>query len=292
MLPSPIYYPSPRPLKKGINHMDFSGYRHLHKTFKPTTFSIKFVVEGEEVYHVNGRRYRVRAGEYLLINPACEGSVEINSRTDVIGLCININPELLSDVANTLIQPDPELRHYLLSEHFFENRYTAASTFTGQLLTNMESILKTDPACDQFPEEIFLLLAEKLVCDQTSVLKQLQSFQAVKQATRKELLRRLEFGKDYMLSCLTDKLQIAEVARESGLSEYHFFRLFKNVYRITPHQYLLEKRMEIAYNLLKNAKMSPSETAYSLGFGDVPTFSKAFKKRFGCAPSHLAGFDK
>ena len=61
--------------------------------------------------------------------------------------------------------------------------------------------------------------------------------------------------------------------------------IFKKKIGISPQQYLLNRRMNIAASLIKNHNISVSATAYSVGYTDIYTFSKAFKKHFGVAPT-------
>jgi AraC family transcriptional regulator len=75
------------------------------------------------------------------------------------------------------------------------------------------------------------------------------------------------------------------VAAECGLSEYHFFRLFKAIFAISPHQYLIRKRLDYAYYQLKNGLSNVSDAAVHSGFADIFAFSKSFKKHFGLSPS-------
>ena len=81
--------------------------------------------------------------------------------------------------------------------------------------------------------------------------------------------------------------EIKEIADHCGMSEYHFFRLFKAVIGISPHQYLIRKRIENAHALLSDKSHSVSDVAFLCGFADVFSFSKAFKKHTGTPPSLL-----
>ncbi len=66
-------------------------------------------------------------------------------------------------------------------------------------------------------------------------------------------------------------------------SKFHLLRLFKRYYGQTPKQYLIEKRLEHAKELLlKGAKIS--ETCYDIGFESPSSFSTLFKVRFGLTP--------
>ena len=72
-------------------------------------------------------------------------------------------------------------------------------------------------------------------------------------------------------------------------TEYHFYRLFKSVFGISPHQKLVQNRLHFACNLLRSRKATVTEAALSGGFPDVYSFSKSFKKHFGFSPSLIGG---
>ena len=67
-------------------------------------------------------------------------------------------------------------------------------------------------------------------------------------------------------------------------SKYHLLRLFKRYYGITPRQYLIQKRIEIAKKLLAEG-MSVTECCFEVGFDSPGSFSSLFKRRVGCPPS-------
>jgi len=76
-------------------------------------------------------------------------------------------------------------------------------------------------------------------------------------------------------------------------SKYHLIRVFKKYYGITPRQYLINKRIEMAKKKLKSGQ-SVSDTCYSIGFGSLNSFSNLFKAKTGIPPSvyKRATFDK
>jgi AraC family transcriptional regulator len=98
-------------------------------------------------------------------------------------------------------------------------------------------------------------------------------------------LRRVMRGKEYIDSYFKTHLDIETIARISSLSEYHFFRVFKNVFGITPHQYIINRRLTYAENLLKKGHRSITLVAHEAGFSDIYSFSKSFKSKFGISPS-------
>jgi AraC family transcriptional regulator len=275
------------------NYVLFSMLREFYTPVSFNSFSIKYVTGGKEVYTINGNRYTVNAGQYMLANKFCEGFVEIESRETVKGICIGIEPGILSEAVAAFIQPDTpfpamELDIFFNTPAFFENRYEASQTRLGQLLLQLNTLLESNPYhIYEFIKEFYFNLSEQIIADHIPLYRQLQSIPTIKAATRKDLLRRLSRGKEFIDVYFAAPLDIATVAREALISEYHFFRLFKTVFGLSPHQYIIQKRLEYGYKILEQLNAPVSVAAIDAGFSDIYSFSKAFRKRFGISPSAI-----
>jgi AraC-like DNA-binding protein len=113
----------------------------------------------------------------------------------------------------------------------------------------------------------------------------LNNINAQKTETREEILSRLLLGKDFIDSCFLLNPDIKSIARECNMSEFHFYRCFKQVFGITPYQYILSRRLEYAKELLHDTGLRITAIAEQCSFRDVFTFSKAFKRKYGSSPS-------
>jgi len=79
-------------------------------------------------------------------------------------------------------------------------------------------------------------------------------------------------------------------AAETGLSSFHFLRLFSQVLGVTPHQYLVRSRLRRAARLLAEDDGRPvTEVALDVGFADLSNFVRTFHRAAGVSPS---GFRK
>jgi AraC-like DNA-binding protein len=276
------------------NIIDFSALKEFHGSVQSKGFSIKYVVEGIEKYDLNGHKYPIESGKYLLTNDIQEGQVEIKSPKQVKGICINIVPEMIVEVVSAVCRPDTPysdmaLGQYFASSLFFENQYDAAQTHLGQALLEMGNTMLNNRNWQKegLNIELFYTLSEKIIADQIPVFKQLQSIPSLKSETKKDLLRRVSKGKEFIDMAFLKPLTIEQVSKEVAMSEYHFFRLFKSIYGTSPHQYIVKKRLDYGQNILKQDRTAVSLAAYDSGFADIHAFSKAFKRYFGYAPSTL-----
>ncbi len=83
----------------------------------------------------------------------------------------------------------------------------------------------------------------------------------------------------------SSSITIEQLSRDAALSPYYFIRLFRRVYRQTPHQYLMQQRISRAKELLRNTDLPITEICMSVGFESLGSFSTLFRKVAGVSPS-------
>ena len=79
-------------------------------------------------------------------------------------------------------------------------------------------------------------------------------------------------------------VHLDEIARETGLSSFHFAREFRATTGQTPYQYLLDQRITRAKFLLRAKTSTVQDIAYETGFGSAVNFVRAFRQRVGVTP--------
>jgi AraC-like DNA-binding protein len=99
------------------------------------------------------------------------------------------------------------------------------------------------------------------------------------------LYERLVAAKVFIDENYHEQLDLDGIARQAFLSRFHFHRLFSQVYKKTPHQYLTLKRMEKAKDLLAENKQV-GDVCNEVGFESLGSFSVLFKKEIGFAPQY------
>lgn len=79
-------------------------------------------------------------------------------------------------------------------------------------------------------------------------------------------------------------IELEDIAREAGVSPFHFLRLFAAVLGVTPHQYLVRSRLRRAARLLAEDDKPVTDIAYDVGFGDLSNFVRTFHRAAGVSP--------
>jgi len=103
--------------------------------------------------------------------------------------------------------------------------------------------------------------------------------------TRPSDLRSLRRARHLIDRCYDRPLDLAQLSSEASFSRYHFIRLFRSAYAQTPHQYLTQRRIEKAKELLSSSTLSITEVCLAVGFQSLGSFSTLFRRTVGRAPT-------
>ena len=100
-----------------------------------------------------------------------------------------------------------------------------------------------------------------------------------------DIYQRIATAKVYIDENFHEPINLDEISQQAFLSRFHFHRLFTKIYRRTPHQYLTQKRLNKAKDLLSENK-HVTEVCSEVGFESIGSFSVLFKKEIGFAPTY------
>jgi AraC family transcriptional regulator len=89
---------------------------------------------------------------------------------------------------------------------------------------------------------------------------------------------------EYITTHLAEDLRLEQIARETGLSAFHFARAFRAATGATPYQYLLDQRIERAKYLLRTRAWPVQEISRMAGFHSPVNFVRTFRQRVGQTP--------
>lgn len=95
----------------------------------------------------------------------------------------------------------------------------------------------------------------------------------------------LRQASEWMQSHLHRPISIAEIAGQLGLSPSYFSRAFRAATGQPPHQWILQRRIELALQLLTEPGLPLGHIAAACGFADQSHFCRVFTSRMGMAPS-------
>ncbi len=195
-------------------------------------------------------------------------------------------PRVLTRVTYFAIDPtgplvDPELR-------FAETAFKPRLFFHDEELWTIGSKLKAQrgnplPGRRQYAETLGILLAHELL--------RLNNGAAGGGADARSYMRgglaawQRNRVADYLEEHLAESLSLATLAELARLSPFHFARAFKRSFGMPPHRYLVSRRMERAKRLLADDAASITQIGRAVGFAETSSFTSAFRKHAGVAPT-------
>jgi AraC-like DNA-binding protein len=100
-----------------------------------------------------------------------------------------------------------------------------------------------------------------------------------------DIYQRIATAKVFIDNNYQEDIDLERISKQAFLSRFHFHRLFRQVYKRTPLQYITQKRLDRAKSLLSENK-PVTEVCNDVGFESLGSFSVLFKKEIGFAPQY------
>src|SRR4051794_31004781 len=96
-----------------------------------------------------------------------------------------------------------------------------------------------------------------------------------------DLLVHLRHARDVADRDYAAPLDLDRLSAAAGISKYHFLRLFRVTYGVTPAEYVSRRRIERAQDLLRATNLTVTEVCYAVGFTSLGSFSSRFRSVVG-----------
>jgi AraC family transcriptional regulator len=250
--------------------------------------SIKCALNGREYYEANNTAYAVDDTCFLILNEGQVYSSYIYSERPVESFTINFSEPFTRTVLDGLYARDTlggghQAAAAPRSFEFIERVYPHDNGISPILSILYRQSLVNDPDTTAITEQYYLLL-EKMVLLRTRVDREIQTVKAVKSSTRRELYRRLHFAKDYMDARYMNNVSLSELAGVACLNPAYLLRQWKKYFGGTPHRYLIQKRVSVAAEMLRTTRHSVTEICYCVGYEDISSFIKLFRRQYQVTP--------
>ena len=244
-----------------------------------STYSLKYVIEGEKRYRYDKQDISVQKGQFVILNNSSKVTTEVKKGTK--GLSLFLSEKLIKEIYgyHTFTKHLPE---------FIEVPQKRASHRIGFLLGNITQLLQYPPLTyKEQIEQLFIQVSELIIQEQINVDAKFSTLKIIKQDTKRELLHRVSLTKEFLNDHKSDQLSLDKISKHIGISKYYLHRLFSEIYGMTPLEYLSNIRIKDAKNKLRYTKRSVSQIAFECGFDSAHYFSYLFKKRIGASPTQF-----
>lgn len=278
---------NPRDISFGDDNILLHGHarRHFAQAIH-APLSIKSVIRGEGRWCTTEGNFLVDPSILLVVNEDQEYSLTIDSREPVETLCLFFAPDFSGDAFRTAQLPGQRLLDdpFAVTRVTFAERAHAADSPLGQRMRSIQAAasLPTDPL---WLDAQLFQAAQNLADLVGEERAKTASLPAVKASTREELFRRVSRAKACLDAGYDAAVNIEQAARSAFLSPHHFHRVFTQCFGITPHRYIVEKRLARADYLLRTTRLPVIEICAAVGFQSLGSFSMLFRRRFGITPA-------
>ncbi|WP_339836673.1 AraC family transcriptional regulator [Paenibacillus sp. FSL R7-0272] len=252
--------------------------------------SLKTFRYGTSLYEAGHGHFAVDQDRYLLLNEGQEYQLHIDSPVPVESFCIFFPSGLVEEIGRNISRS----HQYLLDEPYATSSLGTLDwmertyPMTDQLGAALERLRSSyaSQAVDVWglEEQLYHLGVHMLVLHR-EIRLEIDSLDMVKSSTRNEIYRRIYIAHEYMTAYYNKPITLAETASAAHLSVNHFLRSYKKVFGISPHQFLTERRLQAACQLLSNSDLPVTEICYNVGFESLGSFSSLFSRRFKHSPA-------
>lgn len=262
-----------------------SKFSHLESDIRVHSLSFKYVWEGKETYVINQKEHHLGNHQFVVVNHQNECTVRIGQQAFSQGICVDIEEQLFAEALQHIAQPNEldadnaAIARFLGTSELF-SQGTAAPASLKAILQNIAS--QKDIT---YTKEFIILLTQEIIQSQVGLIKQYNRLKTAKLSTKKELYYRLTQAKNLLADNPNQQCTMRQIAQEVCLSEFRFHHLFKQTFGLTAHQFQHQCLMQKALTLHQHYG-SWTAVADDLGYPDLATFSKVFKKTYGVSPKH------
>jgi AraC family transcriptional regulator len=245
---------------------------------------IKLMRRGAEEHRLQRRRVVLDEDAYLILNGGTPCHSVYRGDQGAWPFAVFFGRDQLDEALRDRLPDDdgPAPPGICFLEHLRPHG-DAVSQRLRELARHVESGEHDPLWCD---EQVTQLLAEALRLERE--LQQVsRRIASVKAATRRELLRRVMLASDFICSHHDHAITLDDIAGAAGLSPFHLLRMFRQVHGVTPHAYLLAKRLLVAERLLQRTQLDLTEIAARSGFGTRWSLFRHLRRRRGAGGDAL-----
>ncbi|MDD1781220.1 AraC family transcriptional regulator [Enterovibrio sp. ZSDZ35] len=223
-------------------------------------------LQGQTEFELSGRGNLVGPGQGCLVSESELHAFSGIGQNEI--LVINLPQSVLHGEVTMMQKVDTLFRR----DAYFQldnQAQTLVRALTAEMVANPEDQLLGRACADTL-----LCVMERHVRDQLPTIRQRQRLN-------------MDVLDLYIRQHINRKISVAQLAGSVFLAESQFHQLFKSQMGMTPHQYVLRKRFELAQDLLCNSELSLAQVSDSCGFASQSGFTSAFTRFFGVSPARF-----
>lgn len=248
-----------------------------------SNFSMNMVFGGNMACKIGKRELNLYPDCFLSINQGTTFSSKVDSNIPVKNLSISFAPDFLSDFYRTQIEnnktllDDPFYCRNHAEGFFLETIYPFEGDMKYNILNLKNRLEQESPDDLLINEYLHHCLINYFKIYHKEVSKKTENLNFLNDSTKVEILKRLTLAKEFISSHYNKNIDLEDIAQSACLSVNHLLRTFKQAYGKSPHQYLIQVRIDRSKYLLKNTDYTLNEIVEIIGFECPSSFIRLFK---------------
>ena len=226
-------------------------------------YTLMYVIDGKGTYIDKSKKsHELKAGTLVLRHPGDIHSVLRDSQNPWLEFYIIIPGYFYEFLKKSRSIPDFDVSHIPINSQWLKTLINLTEKCIQFSINNKE---RAFPELQQF----FLTLKEK------------QLYKRKYQSGQDEILEICRI----IDSSPESRMSNSDLAEKAGFGLEHFRKLFRDIVGCAPQEYIINSRIKHAQRMLIDDKFKLDSIAFSLGYPDLPSFSRQFKKVTSMSPT-------
>lgn len=241
-------------------------------------YEIMLVISGYVYHTIKGETYSVGPGDIVLVNIHDLHALKIDTSTDYERIVLLFPNEIIPkyqdfDLLNAFNNADT-------FGHIIPKEFVSNSKLKN-ILEDCKNICKLN---NLFKDALLTSNLIKLLVEMNKTITEMQMHKKHKKVTTISVDKFLKPCADFINKNIEKNICVADIANFVNISESHLYHIFKKQLGISPHDYLINQKMQYAAYCL-NSGMTAQQISDKLNYLYYSTFFNQFKKFFGVTPT-------
>lgn len=262
-------------VNKGWN---YPNHRH-------SLFEIMYCQSGEMSEWINGKPHKLRAGDAILINSEAYHYPEAHEDSIFLNFHFDIEPReihsLFTLIKNPILTSGPSSEPQRDIQHRFDHLI--------ELFRNANADAIPAANSNRRPSFVNMLKLQSglldligFIIDEISTQEEMSSpLEAVIQPYQLQIAHEAAY---FIEQSVNEIVHISQLADKLNVHRNHLTSSFKQVYGVSPKQYLIQARIKKAKQLLQETRMSMNDIAEAMSFSSTGHFCRFFREQTGKTP--------
>lgn len=278
------FHPRLHGIREDVKYGQYSGIRLYHNkntiqfsAHWHTALEILYPVENIYTVKINSEEHVVKPRDILVIAPGTIHSYTPPESGERIFILVD----------NSILQKFSSIRPLLQSiRPYVLISKEAYPPLNATLCGILDFIIDEYDHSDRYADALVLSkIIEFLVYIGRTDMYRVSHTKSFTSSNRQEYITKYMEVCNYITEHISEDITVDKLASVAGFSKFHFSRIFKEMAGMSCHEYLIQRRLEMAEQLLADPSISITDVAMRSGFNSISTFSRIFRQEKNITPS-------